>query len=115
MAPQSTDEELEWVRAHGGYAVVRRLPDGSIAGLMPLLTTLAICLGVTRTCAYERRFCFRDRELAAIRYTELQSEDDTPEGWHARRPEQPCDWQAKQRPGYLGGDPALPSSWERNA
>lgn len=112
-----TDEEWpelhDWLMRHGGYIDVRLLPDGSIAGLMRLLTTVAICLDVTRTCSYERRFCFRDAALAMQRFSELQSEDDTPEGWHARRPEQPCDRNAKAMPGYLGGDPALPTSWER--
>jgi len=111
MTEKEWDELRPWLLEHGGYIDVRLLPDGTVAGLVRLLTTVAICLGVTRTCQYERRFCFRDFALAAQRFAELQSEDDTPEGWHARRPEQPCDRVAKSQPGYLGGDPALPGSW----
>lgn len=113
---ESEFEQLRpWLLHEGGYVVVRLLPDGTVAGIVRLLTTTAICLGVTRTCAYERRFCFRNADLAYQRFGELQSEDDTPAGWIARRPELPCDRVAKSQPGYLGGDPALPESWERAA
>jgi hypothetical protein len=105
----------DWLLAEGGFVAVRLLPDGSVAGVVRLMTTTAICLGVTRQCAYERRFCFRNADLAYQRFGELQSEDDTPAGWTARRPELPEDHAAKQRPGYVGGDPALPSSWGRAA
>lgn len=114
MTEHEWEETRGWLVGHGGFIAVRRLPDDSIAGLVRLMTTTAICLGVTRTCVYERRFCFRDAGLAAHRFAELQSEDDTPEGWHARRPELPEDSRAKSLPGYLGGDPALPSSWAPN-
>lgn len=116
--PMSVDEWNDlrrWLVNEGGFLAVRQLRDGSVAGLLRLMTTLAICLGVSRQCPYERRFCFVDRELAVLRFGELQSEDDTPEGWHARRPELPCDREAKNRPGYLGGDPSLPTSWETAA
>jgi len=114
-----TQEEFEalrdWLLAEGGFVAVRLLPDGTVAGVVRLMTTTAICLGVTRDCAYERRFCFRNADLAYQRFGELQSEDDTPAGWIARRPETPEDRAAKLLPGYRGGDPGLPSSWERAA
>jgi hypothetical protein len=113
MDADEWDKLRDWLLGGGGFVAVRLLPDGSVAGLVPLMTTLAICLGVTWECPYERRFCFRDDALARQRFEELQSEDDIPAGWTARRPEQPCDRDAKARPGYLGGDPALPTSWAK--
>ena len=66
------------------YIAVRVLPDNSVAALGDLITTLSIVLG----CAgigWGRRFCFVDRALADRRFAELQSEDDEPEGFVARR------------------------------
>lgn len=94
-----------------GYLMTRVLPDGSVAGLQRLLTTTGIFLGMT-PWGFESRYCFHDRRLAVERFEQLQSEDDIPAGWKARRPERPEDIEAKSRPGYLGGDPALTSSWE---
>jgi len=74
---------LEWLRQQ--YPQVRELPDGSIAAVVPLLTTTGLILGLTRY-GYERRFCFESHELAMQRFNELQSEDDEPAGWVARRP-----------------------------
>ena len=73
----------------------RVLPDGSIATLIRLITTVAICLGVTRE-GWSRRFCYSDPILAIKVFYSLETEDDEPEGWVARRPEQPCDWQLKR-------------------
>lgn len=69
----------------GAYLDVRVLPDGSVAAVGDLLFTRAIFLGCN-AYGFERRFCFSDRELALKRYAELQSEDDTPEGFTASRP-----------------------------
>lgn len=94
-----------------GYLMASILPDGSVAGMQRMLTTVGLFLGVT-PWGFESRFCFRDPGLALARFALLQSEDDIPAGWLARRPEHPEDVRAKGMPGYLGGDPALPSSWE---
>jgi hypothetical protein len=72
-----------------GYTEARVLPDGSIAMIGDLLTTTAVYLGGT-ACGWERRYCFADSDLARLRFLELQSEDDEPQGWIARRPENPC-------------------------
>lgn len=100
----------EAAMSDGTYLFARVLP-GSVAGLQRMLTTTALFLGVNRH-GYETRYCFRDAALALMRLGELQSDDDVPDGWLARRPERPEDIAAKNRPGYLGGDPALASSWE---
>ena len=67
-----------------GYLAVRVLPDGSIACLGDLLFTRAIYLGCDRD-GWAHRFCFEDRALASKRFYELQSEDDEPAGFIARR------------------------------
>lgn len=72
---------LQW-----GHRQARVLPDGSVAGLIDLLTTRAIVLGCTED-GWSRRFCFADRQLADQRFAELQSEDDEPQGFIARRPQ----------------------------
>lgn len=75
---------LAWLKSQ--YLDVRVLPDGSIAALCELITTRSIILGVTRD-SWESRFCFRDRTLASVRFAELQTEDDVPAGFIARRPQ----------------------------
>lgn len=66
------------------YRQVRVLPDGSVACLQDLLFTRAILLGVNAK-SFTRRFCFEIRSLADRRFSELQSADDEPAGWIARR------------------------------
>ena len=97
-----------------GYLMARVLPDGSVAAMQRTLSTFALFLGMT-PWGFDSRYCFREAALARMRFNELQSEDDVPAGWIARRPERPEDVQAKSMPGYIGGDPGLPSSWERKA
>lgn len=70
----------------GAYLAVRLLPDGSIAVLHDLMYTRSIMLDCN-AWGYSRRFCFADRQLANKRFNELQSCDDVPEGFIARRPE----------------------------
>jgi hypothetical protein len=66
------------------YIEVRVLSDGSIAALHDLIFTRAILLGCDRL-GFSTRFCFEDRDLATKRFHELQTEDDTPEGYIATR------------------------------
>lgn len=67
-----------------GYRKARVLPDGSVAALLDLMFTRAICLGCTQD-GFASRFCFKDTALADQRFAELQSEDDEPAGSVARR------------------------------
>jgi hypothetical protein len=85
-APSSPEEALEDLLAQlrQDYLAVRLLPDGSIACLGDLLYTRAIILGADRY-TWSHRFCFADRLLANKRFLELQSEDDVPAGYTARR------------------------------
>jgi hypothetical protein len=63
---------------------VRVLPDGSIACLSSLLTTTGVILGVSRW-GWGRRFCYVSPARAREVFEALQSEDDEPTGWIARR------------------------------
>lgn len=85
------------------YLDAKVLPDGSIAGLIDLVTTRAIVLGCTRD-GWERRFCFKDRALADQRFAELESEDAEPVGWTARRPQRPADYAPPGASDSEGGE-----------
>jgi hypothetical protein len=97
----SDENESEILAAHvrsmGDYLDVRILPDGSVAAVGNLLTTRALFLGCN-AWGWERRFCFADRELALIRFSELQSENDIPEGFIASRPEMAEEIERKSKP-----------------
>lgn len=82
----AADPELAEIQRLGEYLQVRRLPDGSVAALGDLLFTRAIHLRCD-LYGYERRFCFDDRARADEEFAKLQTEDDEPTGWIARRPE----------------------------
>jgi hypothetical protein len=68
----------------GMYVSVRELPDGTIVGIGRLLFTTAIYMDMNRH-GWGRRFCFEDRDLAWEEYHKLQTGDDVPQGWIARR------------------------------
>lgn len=67
-----------------GYLAARVLPDGSVAALLRLVYTRAICLGCTPN-GFSRRFCFSDTDVADAQFAALQSEDDEPVGFIAQR------------------------------
>lgn len=86
--PDCQDENTDLIRAMGAgvYEGVKRLPDGSYAVLMRLCFTHAIALGVTGS-GITTRFCYSDRTAILHEWENLQTKDDEPEGWIARRPE----------------------------
>lgn len=66
------------------YQNVRVLDDGTIIGTGELLFTRAIYIGLDRY-GWEKRFCFEDRKLALEELKKLNSGDDEPVGYIARR------------------------------
>lgn len=76
------NELADWLAEN--YAEVRRLPDGSYAGLNRLLYTTAIFLDLD-AWGYGRRFCFESDTTARERFAALQSADDEPAGYVAKR------------------------------
>ncbi|WP_374335431.1 hypothetical protein [Methyloversatilis sp.] len=73
----------EWQKENG-YISLRALDDGSVIGLFPLLYTLAIIMDI-EPLGYRRRFCFEDRDQALSEFARLESGDDEPVGYIARR------------------------------
>lgn len=76
------DELVERVKED--YQNVRVLADGTIVGTSELLFTRAIHIGLDEW-GWEKRFCFEDRQLALSELEKLQTGDDEPVGWVARR------------------------------
>jgi hypothetical protein len=72
----------------GAYIGAKKLPDGTYAGVMKLMFTEAICLGVTRDCPAEKRYCYSPGNFAdmLIAFHKLKSFDDEPAGWISARP-----------------------------
>lgn len=75
-----------------GFVGAKRLEDGTYVGLRRLAFTLAICIGVTETDTFKRRYCFSDITLCIDEYVKITTGDDIPEGWIARRPPGPHDY-----------------------
>jgi hypothetical protein len=68
------------------YVAYRVLPDGSLALLVDLAFTRAICLGATEMSPFTtNRYCYADRNKATELFQKLQSEDDILEGYTATR------------------------------
>lgn len=86
--PDQQDAFTEWMRGPDARFVgAKRLSDGTYAGLLPLMFTYAICLGVTREQAYQKRFCYEDTPTCLHEYAQLTHFTDEPTGWVARRPQ----------------------------
>lgn len=75
---------LEQIAEQGEYEHLRELPDGTIVGIGTLFFTTALYVDLNEY-GWERRFCFKDREKAIEELKKLQSCEDLPEGWIARR------------------------------
>lgn len=84
------DEFTTWMldnEANGGlYIGAKKLPDGTYAGVIKLAFTEAICLGVTRDCAAEKRYCYDQLGNLLIAFHQLKSFNDEPTGWLSARP-----------------------------
>jgi len=70
-----------------GYTQPRQLRDGTWVALLQLMFTTGICVGLDRA-GYARRYCFDDIEKCLTEYQKLQSINDEPKGWIAKRPEE---------------------------
>jgi hypothetical protein len=74
----------EQITALGDYEHLRELPDGTIAGIGRLMFTTALYIDLNEW-GWERRFCFTERGKALEELAKLNSCEDLPEGWVARR------------------------------
>jgi hypothetical protein len=75
---------LQRIQQLGNYLVVDFLGDGTIIGLGDLMFTRAIYIDLD-LLGWGKRFCFEDKALAVAEYAKLQTGDDEPTGWIARR------------------------------
>lgn len=78
----------------------RQLDDGTYVALGRLAFTVGLFIGVQPGTPYKRRYCFDNAALAFEAYYDLQTGDDVPTGWIARRPETAEDVRAKSEPDY---------------
>lgn len=87
MVAMKTPEQIaESIRKDNPeYLEVKVLPDGSIAILVELAFTRAICLGADEVCPFTTRYCYEDRGKASELFQTLQSEDDVLTGYTATR------------------------------
>lgn len=93
MRPQDQQDDFTaWMLdkdVNGGlYIGAKKLADGTYAGIMKLIFTEAICLGVTRDCAAEKRYCYSPGNFAdmLVAFHKLTSFNDEPTGWISARP-----------------------------
>jgi hypothetical protein len=84
MPSQIDESELLSYLASEGYENLRTLPDGTIVGTSELMFTRAIYINLNRW-SYDKRFCFEDRSLAIAELAKLNTIDDEPSGYVARR------------------------------
>lgn len=67
-----------------GYSNLKELPDGTVVGTSELIFTRALYVGLNRY-GWDKRFCFKDRELAVKELDKLSDGDSEPTGYIARR------------------------------
>jgi len=85
--PGQQDEFTKWMRGpEARFVGAKRLPDGTYAGVLGLMFTHAICMGVTYEAAYQKRFCYEDMTVCLHEFSLLASFNNEPAGWVARRP-----------------------------
>jgi len=68
----------------GSYSLLAYLMDGTIIGIGDLMFTRAIYIDLDLN-GWGKRFCFEDKDRAVEEYMKLQTGDDEPTGWIARR------------------------------
>lgn len=84
-------------RPEARFVGAKRLPDGTYAGVLPLMFTYAICLGVTYEASHAKRYCYEDTTTCLHEYGQVASYNDEPQGWVALRLPS---GQAAGRPGH---------------
>lgn len=83
MTPSEFEAEVQRL---GLYDRIRTLEDGTVVAMRELMFTRAIFFDCDLT-GFDKRFCFKDAELADAEFDRLVDIDSEPVGWIARRPE----------------------------
>jgi len=80
------DEQFRAFLIKDGYTHIRRLDDGTWVGLVSLLFTTGLCIGLDRF-GWERRYDYEHPVHAITELLKLERGDQVPQGWIDRRPE----------------------------
>lgn len=78
------DPELAAFLRENGFHTLRKLPDGTYAGLLTLLFTTAIHTGLSWG-GWAYRYCYEDPKRAVLELYKLSEMDEAPAGYVARR------------------------------
>jgi len=90
------DPKLQDILDRNGYFNTRELPTGEIAGLLQMMFTCGLCVGLDEIC-YRTRFCYPtkgDAELALITWN---GEGWPPGYWIKQKPEEVLGPGSKER------------------
>jgi len=69
-----------------GYTRCRRLPTGEIAGILPQIYTVGLCVGLNEI-GYRTRFCYEHRNDALAALESWDGRRDPPGPWIKQKPE----------------------------
>jgi hypothetical protein len=82
-----TDDEYKaYLEETGEYIHVRKLDDGTWAGIFRFIYTWGICTELDMT-GYGRRYCYTSESEAVKELDKMKSLEDVPQGWERRLPE----------------------------
>lgn len=94
------DEFTRRMVESGLFVFCRKLEDGTYIGLCRLAFTIALCIGITESAMFTRRYCYDNAGDALFEYDTMTRGDYLPTGWIARRPETFAFSEAKSRPDF---------------
>lgn len=83
--PDRQDEFTERMRDVHGYIGAKRADDGTYIGILPLMFTMSICVGVTEISPFKKRYCYEDITECMSNYDSLDDSTFTPSGYIATR------------------------------
>lgn len=79
------DDDAEFARIRdlweGNVAVLRRMPDGSVAGIVRFIFTYGICSHMSETETYRGRWCHEQPAEAALAFYVWNGLSDPPGPW----------------------------------
>lgn len=73
-----SDSEIDHFLRSNGFTHWTRLNDGEVIGILGLLFTTSVCMGVTPQSTYKYRWCFEDPKEAHLFFSTAEDYDDIP-------------------------------------
>jgi len=74
-----SDEEIEAFLKEQSFIAVRKLDDGTWIGMLQLMFTMSVCVGITATQTHTHRWCFGDPIEASIFFGTIEHPRQIPE------------------------------------